>query len=251
MAAGSVEVAQLDLAVLPLQAAHLGGRLEDGELERPRAEPAAALEGVQLAEQGGHGLVGRLVDDDVDGGRATGRAGPARMRHTWWPAARTISAWSSRIATACSGPGGGQRRHPVQPAPSTARARSWRPAVGVTAAGVCSSPLTAVTRVSRCRLPRGEDPRRQVGGQPASTSWSSACRSTRFAARASARCRPGSRPRATGRRATRRRRPEVRGSWHGTGRAGWAGWSCPVCRAPGRRSYRRGARGKTPGLRGR
>ena len=168
-------------------------------------------------------------------GDGSGRT--ARMRHTWWPAARTISWWSCRIATACSGPGVASAS--TQSAGSVAFSGVVTVACLVSPCGVCSSPLTAVTDASRCRLPRRGCARPGPGGTRRPRA--EAGHGGRRVARPGHRPVPaGIRPRATGRCATPRRRPEVRGT--GTAPAcGSAGWSCPVCCAHGPRSYRRGA----------
>jgi len=64
-----VQVAQLDVTVLPLQTTNVTGGLQDRELEGPGREPASAFERAQLAEQRRHRLVRGLVDDDVDDAR--------------------------------------------------------------------------------------------------------------------------------------------------------------------------------------
>ena len=242
-----LEVAQLDLAVLPLEPAHLGGGLQDGELEGPGAEPAAPLEGVQLAEQGGHRLVGGLVGQVVHGVRARGRAAP---RASATPGARQRGP-SAHAAGASRRPAPVPGRSGLATQSSgSSRSPSRTPGTGgdtVDRGGVV--PVQGAHRSGRaCRPATGSGPRGAVGSHGRRAGAGRAGRPV--GGRGSPPRPPGSPRRATGAPASPRRRPAGRrpepdgaGMWCASGLGGHALFAARAARVlPGD-----GGGGKTTG----
>ena len=174
------------LAVLPLHPPDLGRRLKDRELERPRGEAAPALEGLELAEQRGHGLVGRLVDDDVDGCRERCRGG-LNASATPGGRRRGPSAHGAPVGPRLIGACAVEGRHPVhglrcaEPVLDLLVPRAHRRgrSLLVPAAPPSSARLgvRGVRGLRRRRRPPVSGDRIRAassGGQPASTSSSSA-----------------------------------------------------------------------------
>ena len=179
-------------------------------------------------------------------GDGSGRT--ARMRHTWWPAARTISCVELSHRDRLLGAGGGQCQHPV--------GRLRRPL------GRGHGRLPGVTR-RRLLVPadgghptcpgvvcRGEDARGQVRGAPGVHELEQRMEVDALPRPGRRPVPAGSRPRATGRRATRTTSTGGPGDWHGTGAAGGLGGHALFAARPADGLTGAVSRGKTPGLRG-